>query len=71
VESAISAVEELEEALTFDHAQQLLDCDSATTERASSTQQLLDELLGRFEDDDSPIFTANGIGSELATDSNE
>jgi hypothetical protein len=55
----MNAVEELEEVLTLDQAQQLLDCDRTTVEGASCTQQLLDELLGRFEDDDSPVFLMN------------
>ncbi len=67
----MNAVEELVEVLTLDQTQGLVDFNSSTIERASSTQQLLDELLGRFDDDDSPIFMANGIGSEFATDSTE
>jgi hypothetical protein len=70
VESARNAVEELEEVLTLDQAQQLLDCDRTTVEGASSTQQLLDELLGRFEDDDSQVFLMN-LTPEFSVDSDE
>ena len=66
----MNGVQELEEVLTLDQAQQLLDCDSATVEGASSTQQLLDELLGRFEDDDSPVFLMN-LTPEFSVDSDE
>jgi hypothetical protein len=57
----INAVEELEEVLTLDAAQRLVDFDCPTIEPASSTQQLLDELLGRCEEDESPIFLMNGL----------
>jgi hypothetical protein len=67
----MNAVEELGEVLTLDQAQGLVDVDSPTIERASSTQQLLDELLGRFEDDDSPIFLMNGLTPEFCGDSDE
>jgi hypothetical protein len=67
----MNAVEELEEVLTLDQAQRLVDFDSPTIERASSTQQLLDELLGRFEDDDSPIFLMNSLTPEFCGDSDE
>jgi len=47
----MSALEELEQSLTSDQAQQLVDCDSILpVEGPNSTQQLLDEMLGRFED---------------------
>jgi hypothetical protein len=53
----MNAVEALEEVLTADQAQQLIGSDPRpVVEVPSSTQQLLDELLGRFEDDDSPVF---------------
>jgi len=48
----MNPVEELEQILTLDQAQEFADCDSAV-EAGSSTQQLLDDLLGRLEDDDS------------------
>jgi hypothetical protein len=50
----MNVVEELEATLTLDQAQELSNSDSIPfVERAASTQELLDELLGRFEDDDS------------------
>jgi hypothetical protein len=66
----MNGVQELEEALTLDRAQGLVDFDSPTIERASSTQQLLDELLGRFEDDDSPVFRMS-LMPEFPFDSDE
>jgi hypothetical protein len=54
VESVLNAFEELEQSLTVNHAQESVDCDSLSeVECPNSTQQLLDEMLGRFEDDDS------------------
>jgi hypothetical protein len=50
----MSVVQELEAVLTLDQAQELVALDSATGN--SSTQQLLDDLLGRLEDDDSLMF---------------
>jgi hypothetical protein len=68
----MNAVEELEEVLTLDQAQRLVDFDPAPAlEGGSSTQQLLDELLGRFEDDDSPMFLAQGLTPEFYADSDE
>jgi hypothetical protein len=67
----MNAVEELGEVLTLDQAQGLVDVDSPTIERASSTQQLLDELLGRFEDDDPPAFLMNGLAPEFSAGSDE
>jgi hypothetical protein len=67
----MNGVEELGEALTLDQTQGLVDVDSPTIERASSTQQLLDELLGRFEDDDSPIFLMNNRTPEFCGASDE
>jgi hypothetical protein len=52
----MNAVQKLEEVLTLDQAQELADFDSAI-EGGSSTQQLLDDLLGRLEDDDSLMFS--------------
>jgi hypothetical protein len=71
VESVVNTVEELEEVLTLDQAQQLVDFDSTTIEGVSSTQRLLDDLLGRLEDDDSPIILMNGITPEFSADSDE
>ena len=68
----MDAVEELEEVLTLDQAQQLADFDSgARVGEGLSTQQLLDELLGRFEEDDSAIFVAHGLAHEFNADSDE
>jgi hypothetical protein len=65
-------VEELEEVLTLDQAQELADFDSgAAVEGRSSTQQLLDELLGRLEEDDSPMFLAHALTPEFHTESDE
>jgi hypothetical protein len=67
-----NAVEELEDVLTRDHAQELIGFDSSpTVEAASSTQRLLDELLGRFEDDDSPMFSPHGLTPEFCADLDE
>jgi len=57
VESAMDAVKELEAVLTLDQAHGLTGFDtSPALDRGSSTQQLLDDLLGRLEDDDSLMF---------------
>ncbi len=70
--SAMNAVEELEQVLTLDQAQRLVDFDlSPAVEGSSSTQQLLDDLLGRFDEDDSPTFVAPGLTPELRADSDE
>jgi hypothetical protein len=66
----MNGVQELEEVLTLDQAQGLVDFDRPMIERASSTQQLLDELLGRFEDDDSPVFQMS-LTPEFSADSDE
>lgn len=51
--SAMYAVEELEEVVDLDPRPFI--------DEGSSTQQLLDDLLGRFEDDDSPMLPAHGL----------
>ena len=62
----MNAVDEIEALLTLDQAQELTDSDQIpSAERALSTQQLLDELLGRFDDDDSPMFLSHGLASEF------
>ena len=72
MESVMNAFEELEQSLTVDQAQELIDCDSVPEiEGPNSTQQLLDEMLGRFEDDDSPMLLACGVTPELYADSDE
>ena len=68
----MNVIEELEEVLTLDQAQGLADLNSSSdVEGPASTQQLLDELLGRFEEDDSPTFPAHGLTPELCADSDE
>jgi hypothetical protein len=68
----MNAVEELEEVLTLDQAQELVDFHpTSAVEGGSSTQQLLDELLGRFEEDDSPMFLAHGLTPEFYAGSDE
>jgi len=68
----MNAVEELEEVLTLDQARQLIAFNSSpVVEGPSSTQQLLDELLGRFEDDDSSTVLGHGPTSEFYPDSDE
>jgi hypothetical protein len=65
----MNAVEDLEQVLTLDQAEQFADFDSSpAVDGASSTQQLLDELLGRFEDDSSPT---HGLPLDFCTDRNE
>jgi len=56
------ALEELE-AVDFDA--------TPVADEGSSTQQLLDDLLGRFEDDDSTMLLEHGLGPQLYTDSDE
>jgi hypothetical protein len=68
----MNVVEELEEVPTLDQAQRLADFDpTQAVERGSSTQQLLDELLGRFEEDDSPMLLAHGLTPEFYADPDE
>jgi hypothetical protein len=65
----MDVVEELEEVNILDHGQRLADLDPDP--EGSSTQQLLDELLGRFEEDDSHTFLAQGPTPEFYADSDE
>lgn len=68
----MSVVQELEAVLTLDQAQELANFDSgAAIGAGSSTQQLLDDLLGRFEEDDSLTSLAHGIIPEFHTDPDE
>ena len=68
----MNPVEDLEQAVTLDQAQQFVDFDSnPAVEAPSSTQQLLDELLGRFEDDGSPMFSPYGLTPEFCADFDE
>jgi hypothetical protein len=65
----MNVAEELEQVLTLDQTERLVDFDSSpVVEGSSSTQQLLDELLGRFDDDDSPTFLAHDLTAEFFTD---
>ena len=66
----MDAVGELEESLSLDQAQGLADYDSGEA-RGSSTQQLLDDLLGRFDEDESAMFLADGPKPEFYSDSDE
>jgi hypothetical protein len=53
----MNGVEELEQVLTLDQARRLTDFNPIPrVEAAASTQQLLDELLGCFEEDDSSML---------------
>jgi hypothetical protein len=62
----MNVVDELEALLTLDQAQGSADSDRRPSgNRALSTQQLLDELLGRFDDDDSTTAMAHGLASEF------
>jgi hypothetical protein len=67
----MNPVEDLDQALTLDQAEQFVDFDLSPAVEASSTQQLLDELLGRFEDDGSPMFSAHGLTPEFCADFDE
>jgi hypothetical protein len=68
----MNAAEQFEQVVTGDPARELFDFESTSgVEPASSTQQLLDELLGRFEDDDSPMLLAHALTSEFCADSGE
>jgi hypothetical protein len=68
----MNAFEELEQSLTVDQAQPLVDRDSVPEiEGPSSTQQLLDEMLGRFEDDDSTMLLAHSLSPEVYAGSDE
>ena len=67
-----SAVAELEKVLTLDHIQELIAFEPGpVVEASSSTQELLDELLGRFEDDGSPMFPPQGLTPEFCADFDE
>jgi hypothetical protein len=62
----MNAVDELEQVL-IDQVQGL----SPVTDEGASTQQLLDELLGLFEDDDSPLLPAYAHTLDSYADSAE
>jgi hypothetical protein len=61
--------EELEGLLKLDQAERPAGTPDAHGH--SSTHQLLDELLGRFEEDDSPVLSAHGLTSEFYADSDQ
>lgn len=62
----MNPVEDFEQVLTLDQAERLVDFDSSgTVEAASSTQELLDELLGRFEDESIPMFLTTELCADL------
>ena len=69
----MNVVEGLEEVPTLDLAQDIADVHpSQSVEADSPTQQMLDDLLGRLEEeDDSPIFLARGLTHELYADLDE
>lgn len=69
---AMTVVAELETVLALDRAEG--DAHSHPTlspEWGSSTQQLLDELLGRFDDDDSLMCLTRGLKLETNPDFDE
>lgn len=68
----MNAFEELEQAIAPEQAQLLDDLNlSAEIECSNSTQKLLDDMLGLFEDDDSTMLRAHGINPELYAGSDE
>lgn len=68
----MNVFEELEQSLTLDQSGQLVDYDSVPEiESPNSTQRLLDEMLGLFEDDDSTMFLTDGFSPALYADSDE
>lgn len=68
----MNAFEELEQAMTSDQVQCLGYLNQSTElESPNPTQQLLDEMLGLFEDDDSTVLLAHGINPELCAGSDE
>ena len=72
MESALHAVAEFSESLTLDQAERSVDfASSRVVDGVSSTQQLLDELLGRFEDESSPMLLAHAVTHEFFADADE
>jgi hypothetical protein len=68
----LNAVAEFSEALTLDHPEYSVDFESSrAVDGVSSTQRLLDELLGSFDDDSSPTFPTYGYTVEFFVDSDE
>lgn len=64
----MNAIEDFEQVITLGQAERLVDFDSSPV---ASTQQLLDELLGRFEDDGSSMFLTHGLAPDFCADSDE
>jgi hypothetical protein len=71
VQSVMNAFEELKQSMTSDQAQSLSDLNPSEMEPSSSTQRLLDEMLGLFEDDDSTMLITYLIKPDLYTDSDD
>jgi len=68
----VNVVDDLDTVLTLDQAQELADFDpDPVIEGDLPTQQLLDEMLGRFDEDDSLAFLAHGLTLELHADSDD
>jgi hypothetical protein len=68
----LNAVAEFSEALTLDLAERPVDFESTrAVDGVSSTQRLLDELLGSFDDDSSPTSPTYGYTAEFCVDSDE
>jgi len=67
----MNVFEELEQSLTSGQAQLLSDLNPSEMEPSSSTQRLLDEMLGLFEDDDSTMLITYLIKPDLYTDSDD
>jgi hypothetical protein len=62
----------VEEAPTLNQAQRLTELNlPRSAGAAAATQQLLDELLGRFEDDDSPAVLRSACINEFSAASDE
>ncbi len=68
----MNAVAEFSEALTLDPAERSVDFESSrAVDGVLSTQRLLDELLGSFDDDSSPMFLTHDCTPEFCVDSDE
>jgi hypothetical protein len=71
-EPVMNAVEELEAVLTLNQAQELADFDSGSVVGGGlPIHQLLDDLLGRLDEDDSAMFVAYSSTPEFYPDSEE
>jgi hypothetical protein len=65
----VDVLEQLEEVLTLDQAQDFGGQAPCCTEELRSTQQMLDNLLGYFDDDNSPVV--RGLSAEPYSGSDE